>query len=204
MKAAEMKKFQAHCDKYFDQTDSIVLHPANKSENHIDILRYPPSEKYPFWKVVTMGACDYKMPHEKVTLSDRNEYMMFISPSLNLTDSEEAFWYYNILLSVARYPRETQTVISYGHSIEWGESEEDCDMTGAFIEMPCMISDTGILHCKLGFMKKVACLQVITLTAPEIRTLMKVGPQAFSDYLYPDGEEGRPHFLCEKKRTELF
>lgn len=204
MKSSETERFISHCDKYFEQSNCIVLHATNETTPHIDVLRYPPTEKYPFWKLVTMGASDYKMPKDKNSLGNRNEYMMFIDPELNLEDREEIRWYYNILIGVADYPRKQQLAVTYGHSIEWGETEEDCDMEGAFLEMPCAIQDTGILRCKLGIIKTAVCLQIITLTRGEINKLLEVGPERYSELLYPDFEEKRPHFLCEKKRTDKF
>ena len=204
MKPREMEKFTAHCEKYFEQKTETVLHPSGKGDLHIDILRFKPTEKYPFWKLVTMGASDYKMPKQKVSFGDRNEYMMFIHPAEDLRDKDTLSWYGNILTGIAVYPARTKTAVSYTHSIEWGEAEPGCDMEGAYIEMPQMIESTDILHCKLGPFKTVACLQVVTLTRAEINILLEIGPQRFSNYLYPDEDGALPHFLCEKKRTDRF
>lgn len=204
MKPREMEKFIAHCEKYFEQKTEMVLHPSNKDGLHIDILRFEPTEKYPFWKLVTMGASDYKMPKQKVSLGDRNEYMMFIHSDEDLRDKDTLSWYGDILASIAMYPANTKTAVSYAHSIEWGEPEPGCDMEGAFLEMPQAIESTDILRCKLGPFKTVVCLQVVTLTRAEIDKLLEIGPHRFSDYLYPDEEDALPHFFCEKKRTDRF
>ena len=203
MKIREMKRFYEHMDHYFEQTDSTVLHPIVDDGFHVDVLLYKPSEKYPFWKLITMGASDFKMPRLQNSLGNRNEYMIFVDPELDLTDREVLTWYYNILLSIAYYPAATNTAVTYAHSIEWGEAEEGCDMEGAFLEFPQMIETTDILRCKLGLMKTVVCLQAITLTRSEIDKLMEIGPQEFSSFLYPD-DDSKPHFLCEKKRTDRF
>ena len=34
--------------------------------------------------------------------------------------------------------------------------------------------------------------------------LMKIGPQAFSQYLYPDEKNEKPHFLSEMHRSQRF
>lgn len=203
MTSSEMKKFTAHCEKHFGQPTDIVLHPTKEGMPHIDVLRFAPTEKYPFWKLVTMGASDYKMPKLKSSLGDRNEYMIFIHPEEDLTDRTVTSWYYNILLGIANYSASTQTALTYAHSIEWGEPESGCDMEGAFFEFPQMIETTDILRCKLGLFKTVVCLQAITLTRAEIDHLLAVGPQEFSNFLYPE-DESHPHFLCEKKRSDRF
>ena len=81
-------------------------------------------------------------------------------------------------------------------------ADENSDMVGAYLEMPQMIQDTGILRCKLGLMKTTACLQVILLTREEIDRKLEIGAEQFSYFLYP--EEGRPHYLCERRRSEKF
>ena len=45
------------------------------NEFHIDILLYGPTDKFPYWKMVTMGAGDYQMPPAKNTIARRNEYL---------------------------------------------------------------------------------------------------------------------------------
>ena len=201
MKPAEMVKLIAHFDMYFKQVDPTVLHMNAQTPRHIDVLLYPPNEAYPFWKLATMGASDYKMPKSTNAVSDRNEYIMFVDPSEDLTDKSIQNFYYCSLLAVAFYPVNTATPITYGHSMEW-PSDDGSDMAGAYIEMPQIIEDTGILRCKLGLFKTAACLQVVLLTREEIDKLLKIGPEQFSYFLYPD--EGEPHFLSERIRSEKF
>jgi hypothetical protein len=149
-----------------------------------------------------MGASDFKMSAPKHALGDRNEYMMFVDASEDLTDASVVGWYFNQLTGVATYPMQARCFFSYGHSVEWGE-ERDSDMVGAFIEMPQMIEDVGVLRCKLGLLKQAVCLQVVLLTREETNQLLQTGPQIFSEYLYPENDS-RPHFLCERYRSERF
>lgn len=200
MKQKEMDKLMRHFDTYFHQDDCTVLHPI-VMEPHIDALLYKPNEAYPYWKLVTMGASDYKMPAPNNALGNRNEYIMFIDPSEDMTDKEVANWYYNKLLGVARYPIATNTFISYGHSVEWDPNDEE-EMVGAYLEMPQIIEDVGILRCKFGLTRTAVCLQVVLLNREEINKLLQIGPEQFSYFLYPD--EGRPHFLSERSRSNKF
>ena len=75
MKTKEMEKLIKHCDTYFAQDDCIVLHPIADNGLHIDVLLYKPNDKYNFWKLVTMGASDYKMPAIQNTVELYNEYV---------------------------------------------------------------------------------------------------------------------------------
>jgi hypothetical protein len=60
-----------------------------------------------------------------------------------------------------------------------------------------------MLRCKLGMLKTVACLQTVLLNREELNQLMQIGPQAFSEYLYPD-DDGKQHFLSERHRSDRF
>ena len=61
MRVKQMDKLIKHFDTYFEQSDCTVLHPIVDNGFHIDVLVYKPTVEYPFWKLVTMGASDYKM-----------------------------------------------------------------------------------------------------------------------------------------------
>lgn len=204
MKNCEMDKLMAHCSYYFQQEEPMILHNPVMTEPHIDVLLYEPNEAYPFWKLVTMGASDFKVPDAPKMLGNRNEYMMFVDAAENLTDQATVGWYYSQLMEIAYYPVTENSCLTYGHSLEWGEDEEvPGDMVGAFIEMPQILEDVGALHCKLGTFKRTTCLQAVLLTRAEIDWLLEIGPEAFSEYLYPE-DGGEMHYLSERYRSEKF
>lgn len=203
MKTKDMDKLTKHFDTYFEQTDSMVLHPIIDIGYHIDVLLYKPSEKYPFWKLVTIGASNYKMPPNNNTIASYNEYIMFVAPEVDLNNKDELIWYYNKLLAVAVFAFNNKTHITYAHSFEWQNDDPDDEMIGAFIEFPQVIETSYILRCKLGMFKTVACLQVVLLNRDDLNKLMEIGPQAFSYYLYPE-DGGKAHFLSEKHRSSKF
>lgn len=202
MNVKEMDILTAHFDKYFEQNDCTVLHPTVNMNPHIDALLYSPTEKYPFWKLVTMGASDHKMKAPKNALGNRNEYIMAISPDENMSDPNIANWYYSILLEVAMYPVMTGTFISYGHSMEW-PAEEGEEMVGAYIEFPQMIENPEVLRCKLGVFKSAICLLVVLINNREKEKLLEGGSENFSYFLFPEDEE-HCHFLSEQTRTDNF
>ncbi len=179
MTAREMEKLIKHFDRFFEQNDSLVLHAKDPGVPHIDLLLYSPNKRYPFWKLTTMGASDFEMPKVQNMVARRNEYMLFVDAGVDLQDPLKLSFFTNILASIAHYPAETNTAISYGHSVEWG-SADDTQMVGAFIELPQIIDDAGILTCKLGLLKTTACLQIALLTQREADELQRLGPQSFS------------------------
>lgn len=203
MRSAEADKFIKHINSYLGQDDVNVIHSGNPYISNISLLKYPPTEKYPFWKLVTMGASDFRMHRMEGSFGNRNEYMFFIHPSEDLDDNDTLDWYFRQLMEIAIYPRMEDAHVSYGHSMEWG-SDGESDMVGAFFEMPQMIEDSGILQCKLGFMKTAVCLQAVLLTRSEVDRVLEIGPEAFSEYLYPEDETAPRHYLAERYRTEKF
>ncbi|MBQ7343169.1 MAG: suppressor of fused domain protein [Clostridia bacterium] len=203
MKVKEMEALTKHFDKYFEQSDSMVLHPIVDAGFHVDVLVYKPTEKYPFWKLATMGASDYKMPKIQNTVGSNNEYVMFVDKEEDLSDKETLVWYYNKLMLVATFAYYNKTHITYSHSFEWKNEDPDDEMIAAFIEFPQVIEDAGILRCKTGLFKTATCLQVVLLNGGELEMLIKGGRQAFSNYLYPE-DGGKAHFLSERRRSEKF
>ncbi len=203
MKVKKMDKLIKHFDNHFEQDDCQVIHPIVDDDLHVDVLLYKPNEKYPFWKLVTMGVSDYKMPPILKTVGLNNEYMMFIDSEIDLTDKEVLMWYYEKMLTVATYAYYNKTHITYAHSFEWQNEDPDDEMIAAFIEFPQIIGTTSVLRCKLGFMKIATCLQVVLLNKEELEKLIEIGPIAFSEFLYPE-DGSKVHFLTERHRSEKF
>ncbi len=202
MNVRQMDRFIAHCDRYFQQDDPKIFHSSLPQKPHVDVLCYPPNEAYPFWKLVTMGASDYKMPKASGSLGNRNEYMLFIHMDENLMRNEVWPWYLTQLMDIAMYSCNTGTPVTYGHSMEW-EADEESDMAGCFLEMPQILRDVGALRCKLSPFKQTVLLQAVLLTKAEIDRLLTIGPEAFSNYLYPDNA-GPCHYLSQRHRSEKF
>ena len=194
-----MDRWTRHCGLYFHQdpeTECMVLHPENSRKPHIDMLLFRPNELYPFYKLCTMGASDYKLP---MTFCCRNEWIMFLSPEENLKNNLS--WFSDVLLSVALYPMENHMALTWGHSIVWGRQPET-DMVGAYLDLPYPIEGSGFSVCTLGPLKKAQCLQVTLLTEEEIQKLIRLGPEKFCDFLYP--QKGKPHFFSQRYRSEIF
>jgi len=203
MRLKAMDALTAHFDKHFQQKDCNIIHPLADDGYHVDILLYEPDEQYPFWKLVTMGASDYKMPKIPNTIGLYNEYMMFVDAAEDLNDRKVLDWYCEKLNMVAKYAYYTKRHVTYGHSFEWKNDDPNDEMVAAFLEFPQVIPNVEILRCKTGLFKTVTCLQVVLLNREELDMLTSIGPQAFSNYLYPENG-GKMHFLSQRYRNEKF
>ncbi len=186
MKKREMQLLVQHFDKYFEQNDCIVMHPPITKGLHIDVLLYKPNEKYPFWKLATMGASDYKMPNATPTVSRFNEYIMFVDGEQDLSNSDIAKWYFNKLSMIASYAYNNKCHVTFEHSFNWENEDPEDDKVGAFLLFPELIQNVGVLRCKMGIRKTVACLEAVLLNNDELEMLSQIGPQNFwNNYIYP-------------------
>ena len=186
MKKREMQLLMQHFDKYFEQNDCTVMHPSIANGLHIDILLYKPNERYPFWKLVTMGASDYKMPNAPPTISRFNEYIMFVGGDIDLNNCEIATWFFRKLSMVASFAYNNKCHVTFEHSFKWENEDPEDDRIGAFILFPELIDDVGVLRCKMGIRRTITCLEVVLLNKDELEMLSKMGPHSFwNDYIYP-------------------
>lgn len=202
MKPRGKESLARHFNKYFEQNDYLVVNSVG-IEFNIDVLLYKPTRKYPFWKLVTMGASDYKMPPISNTVGMYNEYIMFVDQDENLTDRVLLKWYHKKLIMVALFAYDNKTHITYSHSFEWTNEFPEDEMIGAFLEFPMVIENEKLVQCRTGLFKKVACLQVVLLNKDDLNKLKEIGRKAFSYYLYPENND-KKHFLSEMHRTEKF
>lgn len=202
MKIKEMQTLTRHFDRYLKQDDALVLHTTGV-EFHIDALLYKPTQKYPFWKLVTMGASDYKMPKISNTFSLFNEYIMFVDKDVDLNNKDVLLWYHKKLIKIATYAYYFKTHVTYSHSFEWENESSDDEMVGAYLELPQIIENSKVGQCRTSLFKKVTCLQIVLLNKDDLNKLKEIGRMAFSYYLYPESL-GKKHFLSERHRTEKF
>lgn len=199
MNKKNINKLAAHFDRYFNQISEKVIYSELDTGYVIDVMVYEPTDELPFYKLVTVGASDYKCKFRANSiLTPYNEYMMFVSKDVDLLEDDNWSWYYNKLMLAALYPKETDSFLTYQSMVNLGEDKES-DMTGVYITFPQIINEAGILHAKLGILKKVTCLQVMPITKKEQEIYAHVGADALEDKFYPDN--GQSIFLAEKFRT---
>lgn len=65
-------------------------------------LVFKPTDELPFWKLCTIGASDYLMPERNIgwgrKANRKNEYMMLISPEVEIDESKTEWLFLNSLL----------------------------------------------------------------------------------------------------------
>lgn len=188
----EMEKIMAYLDKYLEQEDCLVLNMNNDGlEMYVEVLLYEPTEKYPFWKLITLGASDYKMPRKTKSKARRNEYILFVDGSVDLMVPKTLQWYYLQLLKIASHAQFHETHLTAGDCVEWLE-EEGSSVVGAHLSVPAIIQGgKGHVFCPRLF-KKIVFLQALLATREELDSLRKGEVKRLCT------KEGTPRYLSKK------
>lgn len=186
MNTDAMEKLIAHFERCFGQETDTVLHSTAGTDPHIDVLVFAPTQKYPFWKLCTMGASDCKMPKREgvrygKTASPYNEYVMFLDPSLRVEkDSDDWKWYWKVLMETALFPFRSGEALVATDTVDLGL---DGPMKGVVLLFPEAVEDTSVLRCRLGLGKTAVCLQVMPVTSEEMDERLRRGDEG-GDWLY--------------------
>lgn len=161
MNTRDMEKLTKHFERCFGQKNDVVMHNGSDDKPHIDVLVFGPTQKYPFWKLCTMGASDYLMPKRKEvrygnTASLRNEYIIFLDPSLKVEEgSEDWIWYWKVLIETALFSYYNKEGVIATDTIDFAWDGES--MQGVILLFPEAIEDTSILQCKMGMGRRITC-----------------------------------------------
>lgn len=202
MNTKEMDKFISHCDFYFEQQCDTILNGVLEEDNrHVDVLVYEPNEKYPFWKLVTMGFSDYKMPYIKNPLPRRNEYAIFFDKSITVSKMDKEWLFYlNTLMVTGNAAYCNKEHVTFCHDIQF--EMENSDMVATLIMFPEIIENVNVLRCKLGLFKSCAIFQVMPITKEELELDYEKGADwLINNRFYTDENMDKCHYLAEQKRT---
>ena len=205
MNLKEMERIKTHFEQRFEQPVECVFHPKDNNIVHIDVLCFAPTELYPFWKLVTMGASEIMMPQKDKYGSNRNEYVIFVDKEVDILN--DYGWYINWLCMTAEYTYVEKQFVTFNHVVQMPNVTDDGEMKGVVLLLPAVMYDGSILRCKTGLFKQCTCLQIIPVTQAEIDGAQVNGYEWLVNKFYPfiyGGEEHQndeEHYLAEKIRT---
>ena len=125
------KKMHIYSEEAMDQYESYieeqfgpyteVFHELVSPDIHLDIIMVPPTDKNPYYKLITMGMGAYKMkvPHElKQYELERAELVLYLPPTWNIKSSkEEDYWPIRQLKVLGRLPIQCDTWLGFGHTV---------------------------------------------------------------------------------------
>ena len=121
----------------------------------ITTLVFKPTDEMPFWKLCTIGASDYLMPERDIgwgrKANRRNEYMMLISPDVDIrnpSDDEDAptDWLSlnSLLWATAEYAFNEKDNITVSDTIDMGIDGKYC---GTVLLLPEVFKSPSIVKC---------------------------------------------------------
>ena len=198
MEISEKKHIIKHFERIFKQKCKSFLSQQGDYEVDIDVMLFEPNKKFPFWKMVTLGASDYQMPSNQSDFADRNEYMLFFDKfTIVSEDRTDWHWYYEFLMRTATYAYFNKCRITYGNSIDIN-TREKTDMEAAYIIVPLILKNSKAYTCRITKNKLCNCFQVLPITEDELKEKIKLGSEKFLNNYILQNE--KILFLAEKLR----
>ena len=154
------------------QLKKEVLSDVAEQMKPITTHVFKPTDELPFWKLCTIGASDYFMPEREIgwgrKANRRNEYMMFISPEVEVsdpTDNENADtgWLFlnSLLWSTAEYAFNEKDNLTVSDTIDMGLDGKYC---GTVLLLPEVFKSPSIVKCYVSEHKYISIFQVMPIT----------------------------------------
>ena len=143
----------------------------------ITTLVFKPTDDMPFWKLCTIGASDYLMPERNIgwgrKANRRNEYMMLISPEVEVSESATEWLFLNSLLwSTAGYAFCEKENITVSDIIDMGAKGKYC---GTVLLLPEAFKKPDIVKCHYTKHRYISIFQVMPITRKLLTEKLKRG-----------------------------
>lgn len=147
----------------------------------ITTLVFKPTEEMPFWKLCTIGASDYLMPERDIgwgrKANRRNEYMMFLSPDIDVSEDTSDWLRLNSLLwSTAEYAFNEKDNLTVSDTIDMGLDGKYC---GIALLLPEIFKSPNIVKCFIAKRKFISIFQVMPITKELLSEKLKKGTNGF-------------------------
>ena len=129
----------------------------------LDIYR---TEEMPFYKLCTIGASDYLMPERDIgwgrKANRRNEYMMLLSPSIDVSEDSAEWLHLNSLLwATAQYAYSEKGCLTVSDTIDMKADGKYC---GTALLLPEIFKSPSIVKCFISKHKYISIFQVMPIT----------------------------------------
>ena len=163
----------------------------------ITTLVFKPTEELPFWKLCTIGASDYLMPERGIgwgrKANRRNEYMMLISPEVEVSESATELLFLNSLLwSTAEFAYNEKDAITVSDTIDMGLKGKYC---GTVLLLPEAFKTPDVVKCYYTKRKYISVFQVMPITRKLLSEKLKRGTDGIywlMEYFYTHDDDYKP------------
>lgn len=128
MEDSALEAISDHIEKHIGPI-ATVWHEIISDLVHIDVHQVAPTEERPYWTLVTSGMSDLKMTVPPGREDWAHAELMICLPKdwkMGETDfkDERHYWPVRWLKTLARFPHEYQTWLSWGHTLPNGDPAE--------------------------------------------------------------------------------
>lgn len=206
-----------HIEKHVGKIET-VFHEIVSDIVHIDVHWVKPNEKFPFHTLVTSGMSDLPMNvPEGYDVSKYLELCILLPENWKINGSdyqlmEEAFkdennyWPVRWLKTIARFPHEYETFLSYGHTVPNGENADpfsESTKLGCMLLMPSLSLGNKFFELKVNDEKTINFYCLYPLYKEEMDFKLKKGTDdlidKFEKYNVSDIIDINRHNTCLKK-----
>lgn len=160
----------------------------------ITTLVFKPTAEMPSWKLCTIGASDYLMPEREIgwgrKANRRNEYMMLISPEVEVNESATEWLFLNSLLwSTAEYAFSEKEAITVSDTIDMGIKGKYC---GTVLLLSEAFKTPRIVKCYYTKHKYISIFQVMPITRELLSKKLRKGTDGIywlMEYFYTHDDD---------------
>ena len=160
----------------------------------ITTLVFKLTDELPFWKLCTIGASDYLMPERNIgwgrKAGRRNEYMMLISPEVEVDESKAEWLFLNsILWSTAEYAFNEKEAITVSDTIDMGIKGKYC---GTVLLLPEVFKTPSVVKCYYTKHKCISVFQVMPITRKLLSEKLRKGTNGIywlMEYFYTHDDD---------------
>lgn len=197
----EIDIIEKHIEHYYGNFE-FVFHEKVSPDIHVDICLIPPSEECNWYTLVTMGMGAHLMnvPNQlKEEQLERAELVICLPEYWKLDKEhlkdEKWYWPIRLLKELARFPRENNTWLGWGHTVSYdGPLSYTTELCASIlINPPC--GNVGGNTCTLPDGEEVNFYQVIPLYRDELEYKLKNGTQKLLDKMNDNILLVNPHRL---------
>jgi hypothetical protein len=174
---------------------ATVFHELLSDKVHIDVHIVAPSEKFPWYTLVTSGMSDRPMdaPAEHRDWA-YSELYLCLPPDWKMGDedwkSDRYYWPVKALKYLARFPHQYSTWLWYGHTIPNGDPPEPVSAHTklcAFVLLKPHCVPAGFHELKINDGKTIRFFALVPMHGDELALKMRKGAEAFERTLVAAG-----------------
>ncbi len=203
----ELDVLEEHIKEYYGDFPT-VFHEITSNDIHCDIACIPPTEERNFYTLVTMGMGAHIMDIPDALPADENgraELLICLPPNWKLGESgEEWFWPISLLKDLARLPKNTNSWLGWGHSVDHQNFvAPNAKFCGSLLIYPENVPD-GAEYCVLPNGDKVNFFEIIPLYREEMEYKINNNTKALLERMKDVShivDVNRPN-CCEDMETE--